>query len=95
MSLTLEEVRHVATLARLSLSAEEEELMRTQLSAILEAMTELSRLDTAEVEPTSHAAGEVPPWRPDKVQPCFPPEKALGNAPAKVGTSFAVPKILD
>ena len=95
MALTLEEVRHVANLARLSLSPEEEELMRTQLSAILEAMAELSRLDTAQVEPTSHAAGEVPPWRPDEVQPSFPPEKALGNAPARVGTSFAVPKILD
>jgi Asp-tRNA(Asn)/Glu-tRNA(Gln) amidotransferase C subunit len=40
MSLTLEEVRHVASLARLSLSAEEEALMRTQLSAILDAVAE-------------------------------------------------------
>ena len=95
MSLTLEEVRHVATLARLSLSAEEDALMRTQLSAILEAMAELTRLDTAQVEPTSHAADEVPPWRADQVHPSFPPEKALGNAPARVGTSFAVPKILE
>jgi len=95
MSLTLDEVRHVANLARLSLSAEEEKLMQTQLSAILDAMAELSRLDTGKVEPTSHAAGEVPPWRPDEVQTCFTPEQALGNAPAKVGTSFAVPKILD
>jgi aspartyl-tRNA(Asn)/glutamyl-tRNA(Gln) amidotransferase subunit C len=95
MSLTLDEVRHVAILARLALSPEEEALMRTQLNAILEAMAELSKLDTAQVEPTSHAAGEVPPWRSDEVQPSFPPEKALGNAPAKVGTSFAVPKILD
>jgi aspartyl-tRNA(Asn)/glutamyl-tRNA(Gln) amidotransferase subunit C len=95
MSLTLDEVRHVATLARLSLSPEEEALMQTQLSAILDAMAELSRLDTAQVEPTSHAAGEVPAWRPDAVQPSFSPEEALGNAPATVGTSFAVPKILD
>ncbi|MGZ6131976.1 MAG: Asp-tRNA(Asn)/Glu-tRNA(Gln) amidotransferase subunit GatC [Myxococcaceae bacterium] len=63
MSLTLEEVRHVASLARLSLSAEEEALMQTQLSAILDAVAELSRVDTASVEPTSHAAGEVAPWR--------------------------------
>jgi aspartyl-tRNA(Asn)/glutamyl-tRNA(Gln) amidotransferase subunit C len=95
MALTLDEVRHVANLARLSLSSDEEALMQTQLNAILDAMAELSRLDTAPVEPTSHAAGEVPPWRPDAVQPSFSAEKALGNAPAKVGTSFAVPKILD
>jgi aspartyl-tRNA(Asn)/glutamyl-tRNA(Gln) amidotransferase subunit C len=95
MSLTLEEVRHVAGLARLSLSAEEEALMRTQLSAILDAVAELSRVDTSAVEPTSHAAGEVAPWRADEVRPSFPPEKALANAPAKVGTSFAVPKIIE
>jgi aspartyl-tRNA(Asn)/glutamyl-tRNA(Gln) amidotransferase subunit C len=95
MSLTLEEVRHVASLARLSLSAEEETLMQTQLSAILEAVAELSAVDTASVEPTSHAAGEVAPWRVDEVRPSFTPEKALGNAPAKVGTSFAVPKIIE
>jgi aspartyl-tRNA(Asn)/glutamyl-tRNA(Gln) amidotransferase subunit C len=95
MSLTLEEVRHVARLARLSLSAEEETLMRTQLSAILDAMDELSKVDTSAVEPTSHAAGDVSPWRTDDVRPSFPPEKALGNAPAKVGTSFAVPRIIE
>ena len=95
MSLTLEEVRHVAGLARLSLSAEEETLMRTQLSAILDAVDELSKVDTSAVEPTSHAAGEVSPWRTDEVRPSFPPEKALGNAPDTVGTSFAVPRIIE
>jgi len=95
MSLTLEEVRHVAGLARLSLSSEEEALMRTQLSAILDAMAELSRVDTSKVEPTSHAAGEAAPWRSDQVRPSLPEEKALGNAPSKVGTSFAVPKIIE
>ena len=95
MSLTLEEVRHVAGLARLSLSPEEEALMRTQLSAILDAVAELSQVDTSSVEPTSHAAGQVAPWRQDEVRPSYPPEKALGNAPEKVGTSFAVPRIIE
>ncbi len=95
MSLTLEAVRHVAGLARLSLSAEEETLMRTQLSAILDAVAELSQVDTSAVEPTSHAAGEVAAWRSDEVRPSFPPEKALGNAPSQVGTSFAVPRIIE
>ena len=95
MSLTLEEVRHVASLARLSLSSEEEALMQTQLSAILDAVAELSQVDTSSVEPTSHAAGQVAPWRQDEVRPSYPPEKALGNAPEKVGTSFAVPRIIE
>jgi aspartyl-tRNA(Asn)/glutamyl-tRNA(Gln) amidotransferase subunit C len=69
--------------------------MRTQLSAILDAVAELSAVDTSAVEPTSHAAGEVAPWRADEVRPSFPPEKALGNAPSTVGTSFAVPRIIE
>ena len=95
MKLTLEQVRHVAGLARLSLTPEEEQRYQGQLSAILESMEQLKELDTTHVEPTSHAtlAGEV--VRPDEVQPSLSPEKALANAPSRVGTSFAVPKILE
>jgi len=42
-----------------------------------------------------YAAGEAAPWRSDQVRPSLPEEKALGNAPSKVGTSFAVPKIIE
>ncbi len=95
MKLTLEQVRHVAALARLSLTPEEEQRYQGQLSAVLEAMEQLKELDTSHVEPTSHAtlAGEV--LRADEVLPSLPPEKALANAPSKVGTSFAVPRILE
>jgi len=95
MRLTREEVRHVATLAHLALSPEEEVRMQEQLSAILEAVETLRELDTSAVEPTSHAASSVGNWREDRVQPSLPVEKALGAAPARVGTSFAVPRILE
>ena len=95
MKLTREQVRHVATLAHLALSPEEEAKMQEQLSAILEAVETLRELDTAAVEPTSHAASAVGGWREDTVQPSLPAEKALANAPARVGTSFAVPRILE
>jgi aspartyl-tRNA(Asn)/glutamyl-tRNA(Gln) amidotransferase subunit C len=95
MSLTLEEVRHVAALARLSLTPEEEERYRHQLSAILEAMEQLKVLDTEDVEPTSHAIAVQSALREDIVVPSLEPGKALANAPAKVGTSFAVPKIIE
>ncbi len=95
MKLSLEQVRHVATLARLSLTPEEERTMQQQLSAILEAVEALGPLDTSAVEPTSHAGLDAVRWREDAVRPSLPPERALGNAPARVGTSFAVPKILE
>ncbi len=95
MKLSLEEVRHVAALARLALTGEEEERYRHQLSAILDAMERLRALDTDSVEPTSHAIALEGVLREDVVVPSLPPDKALANAPAKVGTSFAVPKIIE
>ena len=96
MPLTPEQVRHVASLARLALSPEEEERYRHQLSAILEAMEELKGLDTAQVEATSHATfSDAPVVREDTPRPSLDERAALGNAPAKSGTSFAVPKIIE
>lgn len=95
MKLTLDQVRHVAGLARLSLTPDEEVRYQVQLSAILDAVEQLNELDTGEVEPTSHATLAAEVLRPDLVQPSLPAEKALSNAPAKMGTSFAVPKILE
>jgi len=52
-------------------------------------------LNTENIEPTSQATAADSPLREDVVEPCLDPAKALANAPAKVGTSFAVPSILE
>jgi len=93
--LSLEQVRHVASLARISLTAEEEQVYQHQLSAILGAIEMLNTLNTDNVEPTSHATLAQSLLREDRVLPSLEPDRALSNAPAKVGTSIAVPKILE
>jgi aspartyl-tRNA(Asn)/glutamyl-tRNA(Gln) amidotransferase subunit C len=95
MKLSLEQVRHVAQLARLALTPEEERRYPGQLSAILEAMEQLNALDTRDVEPTSHASFGESVLREDRVKPSLGSDVAVANAPATVGTSFAVPKILE
>jgi aspartyl-tRNA(Asn)/glutamyl-tRNA(Gln) amidotransferase subunit C len=95
MKLSLEQVRQVANLARLSLTAEEEQRFAGQLSAILDAVEQLKSVDTERVEPTSHASLAESILREDVVLPCLEPEKALANAPERVGTSFAVPRIIE
>ena len=95
MALTPEQVRHVAALARLSLTPEEERRYTTQLSAILEAVEALQALDVSGVEPTSHATLAGSLLREDAPHTSLPPEVALANAPARVGTAFAVPKIIE
>jgi aspartyl-tRNA(Asn)/glutamyl-tRNA(Gln) amidotransferase subunit C len=97
MSLSLDEVRRVAQLARLKLSPEEEKVLQGQLSAILDYVAQLSELDVSEVEPMTHAlaAGEAPPLRADEVQPSLAPDDALANAPAREATCFKVPRIIE
>ena len=97
MALSLEEVRRIARLARLRLDPEEERRFAVQLSAILDHVAALAELDVSGVEPMTHAlaAGEAAPLREDEVIPSLPPGEALGNAPAREGTCFRVPRIIE
>jgi aspartyl-tRNA(Asn)/glutamyl-tRNA(Gln) amidotransferase subunit C len=96
VALSLEEVRRIAALARLRLSPEEEETFAVQLSAILGYVDQLKELDVAGVEPMTHAlaAGEVA-LRPDELRESLAPSDALANAPAREGTCFKVPRIIE
>ena len=97
MSLSLDEVRRIAVLARLKLSPEEEQVFQGQLSAILDYVRQLEELDVAAVEPMTHAlaAGDPAPLREDQVLPSLSPDEALANAPAREGTCFKVPRIIE
>ena len=97
MALSLEEVRRIAGLARLRLSADEERTFAVQLSAILDHVRQLEELDVSGVEPMTHAlaAGESPALRTDAVEASLPPDEALAAAPAREGTCFKVPRIIE
>ena len=95
MKLTRAEVRKVATLARLHLTAEEEERLTEQLDAILRYMEKLNQLDTSEVEPFTHAVDVVNAFREDRVTNHPNAEALLANAPDKDQTFFRVPKIIE
>jgi aspartyl-tRNA(Asn)/glutamyl-tRNA(Gln) amidotransferase subunit C len=89
------DVEHVAHLARLQLEEAEVERMREQLSGILGYIDKLGALDTASVEPTSHAVPLVNVMRDDLVEPCLPQEAMLANAPDPSGEFFRVPRIIE
>lgn len=90
MALTLADVDHVATLARLGLTDAERERMRDQLSTILEHIGELSLLDTDAIPPTASVAGLTNVWREDDVRPSFTPEQVFLNAPRVDDDCFVV-----
>ncbi len=95
MALTLEEVRHIADLARLQLSAEELERYTQQLSAILEYARRLQEVDTSHIPPTASVLPLRAPLRADRVRPSPPRHKILANAPAAEEGMFRVPPVLD
>jgi aspartyl-tRNA(Asn)/glutamyl-tRNA(Gln) amidotransferase subunit C len=94
MALTLAEVDHVAELARLGLSAEETELYRQQLSAILDYARMLDRLDTESIPPTASVLPLRNVMRPDVAEPSLAPGEALANAPRQEAGEFRVRAIL-
>ncbi len=81
MALSIEDVEHVAALARLGLTDEEKERLRDQLSSILGHIEVLNQLDTAQIPPTAQVLPLANVMRDDEVRPSLPREAALANAP--------------
>jgi aspartyl-tRNA(Asn)/glutamyl-tRNA(Gln) amidotransferase subunit C len=95
MTLTLQEVEHIAKLARLELSEEQKELYREQLSAILDYVAKLRELDTKDVPPT--AGGGLPqmPLRTDEARPSLATDALLSNAPQAEEEQFKIPPVFE
>jgi len=94
MKITLDEVQYVARLARLKLADDEALEMAGQLDRILSYVDKLNELDTAAVEPTTHAIAIVNAFREDEPAPSLDREEALANGPDQNGAAFVVPKVI-
>jgi len=95
MSLQLDQVRWVAHLARLDLGEAELETMTCQLSAILEYVDQLQKINTDNVEPLAHPLPIHNVFRLDELAPCLPVNAALQNAPDRRGDFYGVPAVLE
>ena len=91
------QVRHVARLARLALSAEEEERLAEQLTSVLGYIERLDAVDVSGIEPLAFAGDEQAalPLRDDEPAPSLDREKVLEQAPEQDGQSFLVPRIIE
>ena len=95
MGLDAEQVRWVAKLARLELSAVELALMTEQLGRIVEYVAQLQQVDTEGVEPLAHALDVTNVFRDDEPAPSLPADAILANAPKRAGDFSSVPAVLD
>jgi aspartyl-tRNA(Asn)/glutamyl-tRNA(Gln) amidotransferase subunit C len=93
MTISREDVLHVAKLARLEIPEDQIEHVRAELGAILEAVGKVSELDLEGVEPTSHPLDLVNVWDEDEPRPSLPREDALANAPDPADGAFRVPAV--
>jgi aspartyl-tRNA(Asn)/glutamyl-tRNA(Gln) amidotransferase subunit C len=100
---TIDEVRRVAELANLELTAEEEPKMQRDLSAILDYIAQLNELDTAGV-PAMAQVGEIlgglledrgEMLRRDEIRPSLDRAAVMASAPETDGRFFKVPKVIE
>ncbi|MGB9772967.1 MAG: Asp-tRNA(Asn)/Glu-tRNA(Gln) amidotransferase subunit GatC [Bacteroidota bacterium] len=94
MGVTISDVEHVAALARLEFTEQEKEKLVHQLNRILEYIDKLNELDTSDVEPLSHVIELSNVFREDVVEPSYPVEEILKNAPERTEKFFKVPKVI-
>ncbi len=97
MKITEDEVRYVAALANLSLTADEVSKLRSDLDGILEHMDKLNAVDVEGVEPMAQVLlpSQAEALRADAVVPPLGNEAALANAPQAGAGYFKVPKVIE
>jgi aspartyl-tRNA(Asn)/glutamyl-tRNA(Gln) amidotransferase subunit C len=94
VTLSREDVVHVARLARLDLSDEEVELFTAQLRTVLDHAADVAALDLSHLEPSSHPIALDNVLRPDQPRPSLDRDEVLAAAPDVEDYRFRVPRIV-
>lgn len=95
MSITVENVKHVAKLAKLSFDDAQIESFTSQLSDIIDMVEQLSEVDTTDVPVTTHGYEIVNVFREDLVEQGMSREELFKNVPTHENHFIKVPAMLD
>ncbi|MTI66814.1 MAG: Asp-tRNA(Asn)/Glu-tRNA(Gln) amidotransferase subunit GatC [Firmicutes bacterium] len=95
MSISKEDVKHVARLARLDFDKEDIEDFTKKFASVVDYVEKLSEVDTEGVEPTYHVHPIKNVMREDKVCKSLDRKESLRNAPDKENGYFKIPRVLD
>jgi len=93
--LTIEEIKQISVLTRIAMTENELDLMRTQMSAILDSVAILNEVDTENVEPTGHSVDIKSVMRDDEKQDSLTQEETLLNAPQREGSFIRIRAVLE
>ncbi len=95
MSLTDDQIRRIARLARIAIGEEEAAQVRDRLNRVLGLIDQLQAVDTTGIEPMSHALDVVQPLRIDAVTEADQRDRFQSDAPAVQGGLYLVPKVIE
>ena len=95
MSLTPDDVRRIARLARIAIEPEDSSRILESLNRVLELVGEMRKVDTAGVEPMAHALDLVQRMRPDEVTEADRRQAYQSVAPAAADGLYLVPKVIE
>ena len=93
--LTIEEIKQISVLTRIAMTENELDVMRTQMSAILDSVAILNEVDTENVEPTGHSVDIKSVMREDEKQDSLTQEETLLNAPQREGSFIRIRAVLE
>ena len=94
MSISDEELKHIAKLASLELNDEEFNTLRNDLEQIISYVEKLSDVSTEEIKPTYHVHHSSNVFREDIVEESLSVEEATKNSAESSNGSFRVPRII-
>jgi aspartyl-tRNA(Asn)/glutamyl-tRNA(Gln) amidotransferase subunit C len=95
MSITAKDVKHIATLSRLNVPADELDKFQEQFNQILNYAEILKKVDTTGIEPSPYVLPTSNVFREDVPQPGVTHEEAMKNAPEEHNGGFKVPRVIE
>lgn len=95
MSLSPDQIRRLARLARIDLRADQTATVLERLNRVLGLIDQLQAVDTEGIEPMSHALDVVQPLRPDAVTETDQRARFQAVAPAVEDGLYLVPKVIE
>jgi len=95
MSISIEEIKHIADLSRINILDSELGNYAETLSNIVDMANEINKLNTDDIKPTTHILENINVFRKDEVKPSYSREKILENAPTKESGCISLPKVVE
>tara|TARA_B100001179_G_C18402086_1_gene322149 strand:+ start:239 stop:538 length:300 start_codon:yes stop_codon:yes gene_type:complete len=93
--LSVEEIRQISVLTRIAMTEDELDVMRAQMSNILDSVAILNEVNTEDVEPTGHSVNIKSVMREDQRQDSLTQDEALLNAPQRDGSFIRIKAVLE